>query len=150
MLKACKQLVQTPAHMHARFAHWCCMFALCECALLSCPVLSCPGKFQVGMYHSLLLPHSLPSQQGSFGFISLLFYLYLFCLSGDFVGTSNKLQGCLSIFSKARGLTFTSPHVLVPSTCRWARLATHRHKEPHKVCCPCSRAHHGRAPTACV
>ena len=27
----------------SRFAHWCCLFAFCECALLSCPVLSCPA-----------------------------------------------------------------------------------------------------------
>ena len=45
MLRACKQLVQTPAHIHARFAHWCCLFTFCECALfvLSCLVLSCPA-----------------------------------------------------------------------------------------------------------
>ena len=43
MLRACKQLVQTPAHMRARFAHWCCLFAFCECALLSRPVLPCPA-----------------------------------------------------------------------------------------------------------
>ena len=43
VLRACKQLVQTPAHMHARFAHWCSLFAFCECALLSCTVLSCPA-----------------------------------------------------------------------------------------------------------
>ena len=43
MLRACKQLVQTPAHMHARLAHWCCLFAFCECALLSCPALPCPA-----------------------------------------------------------------------------------------------------------
>ena len=39
MLRACKQLVQTPAPMHARFAHWFCLFAF-ECALLPFPVLA--------------------------------------------------------------------------------------------------------------
>ena len=36
------------------------------------------------------------------------------------------------------------------NTCRWARLATHRHIGPHSVCIPCSHAHLGRATTACV
>ena len=36
------------------------------------------------------------------------------------------------------------------STCRWARLATHRRSGPHFVCIPCSHAHFGRATTACV
>ena len=45
MLRACKQLVQTPAHMHARFAHWgcpVCVLRVCAIVLsfLSCPVLA--------------------------------------------------------------------------------------------------------------
>ena len=36
------------------------------------------------------------------------------------------------------------------STCRWARLATHRHIGPHFVCISCSHAHLARATTACV
>ena len=36
------------------------------------------------------------------------------------------------------------------STCRWARLATHRHSGPHFVCIPCSHTHFGRGTTACV
>ena len=50
--------------------------------------------------------------------------------------------------ARCRGLTFTSAHVLVSSTFRWARLATHRHGEPHHVCFPCPRAHFGRVTTA--
>ena len=49
-----------------------------------------------------------------------------------------------------RGLTFTSARVLVSSTCRLARLATHRRTRPHLVCIPCSYAHFGRVTTACV
>ena len=56
--------------------------------------------------------------------------------------------------SVCTGNTSTCPlqpnRPLVPSTCRWARLPTHRQKEPHQVCCPCSRAHLGRVATACV
>ena len=36
------------------------------------------------------------------------------------------------------------------STCRWARLATHRHSGPHSVCILCSCAHFGRVTIACV
>ena len=36
------------------------------------------------------------------------------------------------------------------STCRWARVATHRRIGPHLVCIPCSHAHFGRTTTACV
>ena len=82
-------------------------------------------------------------------FMSLLFYVYWFCLSGECKHNS-LISGSLSVFKRGRGLTFTSAHVLVPSTCRWARLATHRHNGPHQVCSPCSLAHLGRTTTACV
>ena len=36
------------------------------------------------------------------------------------------------------------------STYRLARITTHRRREPHSVCCPCSHAHFGRLTTACV
>ena len=36
------------------------------------------------------------------------------------------------------------------STCRWSRLATHRHREPHSMCSPCPHAHFGFATSACV
>ena len=36
------------------------------------------------------------------------------------------------------------------STCRWARLATHRRNGPHSVCSPRSDAHFGSVPTVCV
>ena len=36
------------------------------------------------------------------------------------------------------------------STCRWARLATHRHNGPHQVRGPCSRGHGGCVATARV
>ena len=36
------------------------------------------------------------------------------------------------------------------STCRWARLETHRHNGPHQVRGPCSRGHGGRVATARV
>ena len=70
--------VQTPAHMHARFAHWCCPFAFCECALLSCPALPSPALSWQISSANVSLAAAL-----ALGFMSLLFYLYLFCLSGD-------------------------------------------------------------------
>ena len=62
---------------------------------------------------------------------------------------SLSLSLCLYAAQGVGGLTFAFALVLVSSTCRWARLATHRHEEPHFVCIPCSRAHFCRGPTAC-
>ena len=81
--------------------------------------------------------------------MSLLLHVHLCCLSGECRYTELILE-CLPVFTRRRGLTFTSAHVFVPSTCRWARLSTHRHNGPHQVCSPCSLAHLGRATTACV
>ena len=80
------------------------------------------------------------------------------CLS-LFSSLSQLFHNSLSFFlsfslpvrcARGWGLTFTFARVLVSSTCRWARLATHRHKVPHQMCIPCSRVHLGRVPTACV
>ena len=72
--------------------------------------------------------------------------LYPLCTLSRFL----FLTLCLFTFTGGRGLTFTFAHVLVPSTYRWDRLATHRHWGPHSVCIPYSHAHFGRATAACV
>ena len=48
------------------------------------------------------------------------------------------------------GLTLTFARVLISSTYRWARLATHRNNGPQIVSSPCAHAHFGRFATECV
>ena len=57
---------------------------------------------------------------------------------------------CLFVRARCR-----KPHIHTcprpcSSTCRWARLATHRHTGTTQLRSPCSHAHFGRATAACV
>ena len=79
-----------------------------------------------------------------FLFLSFCLSVFLFFLLSFFLSPSFSLPvRC----ARGWGLTFTIARVLVSSTYRWARLATHRHQgTQHSVCSPCSRAHFGRVP----
>ena len=52
--------------------------------------------------------------------------------------------------TRGRGLTFTSAHVLVRAPVDGPGFPPTDISGPHSVCRPCSRAHFGRVPTACV
>ena len=60
------------------------------------------------------------------------------------------LRACSHSQDRGRGSHFDFCPRPCSSTCRWARLATHRHIGPHFVCIPCSHAHLGLFTTACV
>ena len=52
--------------------------------------------------------------------------------------------------TKGRGLTFTFARVLVEHKSMGQACNPPTKNGPHEVCSPCSRAHFGRVPTACV
>ena len=102
----------------------------------------------MSLTHSLSLSFLSPLHRMLMRSCSSVTWVSLLSVHLVFLSLPHPLSLCLSVFTRFRGLTFTSARVLVSSTCRWARLPTRRHNGT--TLCVCSRAYLGRVTTACV